>query len=297
MVHEIYSEEVHSIFKLIIIFALLVAGYVIWQFFELQHFNRTRYEITSDKLTEKHKWIVISDLHLWRYGKHNERLVEAVREEAPEAILMPGDLIVHTEPEKFSVAEELMEQLTQIAPVYLANGNHESRLEDSENENYEAYQRLKKRLQELDVHFLNNEHEILKAGADEIVISGLELPLDYYRKGVQTPLAENELVNCLGEADASRYQILLAHTPKYVPEYFAWGADLSLSGHYHGGLVCIPGIGSIISPQFELFPKYSFGRFDEGGHTALVSRGMGTHTFHVRIFNRSELLVVTAMPE
>ena len=295
-VYKIRREVVNFIFKIIGVFFCLILVYVIWQTWELQQFNRTRYEITSDKLTEKHKWLVISDLHLWQYGKHNERLVEAVREEAPEAILIPGDLIVHTETQKFFVAEELMEQLTQIAPVYLANGNHESRLEDPENENYEAYQQLKKCLQKLGVHFLNNEQEILKAGADEIVISGLELPLDYYKKGVQTPLAADELVNCLCGEDASRYQMLLAHTPKYVPEYFAWGADLSLSGHYHGGLVCIPGIGSIISPQFELFPKYSFGRFDEGGQTALVSRGMGTHTFHVRIFNRSELLIVKAMP-
>ena len=129
-----------------------------------------------------------------------------------------------------------------------------------------------------------------------MVISGLELPLSYYKKGVDTPLAPDELSNCLPEPDSRHYQILLAHTPKYVPEYLSWGADLSLSGHYHGGLVCIPGIGSIISPQFELFPGHSFGRFDADGRTALVSRGMGTHTLHVRIFNRSELLVVTAEP-
>ena len=153
------------------------------------------------------------------------------------------------------------------------------------------------RMTELGVHILNNEREIVKAGEDELVMLGLELPLPYYKKGVDTPLAPGELSRCLGQPDASRYQILLAHTPKYVPEYFAWGADLSLSGHYHGGLVCIPGIGSVISPQFELFPKHSFGRFDEGTRTALVSRGMGTHTFHIRIFNRSELLVVTAKPE
>jgi hypothetical protein len=78
-----------------------------------------------------------------------------------------------------------------------------------------------------------------------------------------------------------------------MPQYFDWGADLILSGHYHGGLVCIPGIGSVISPQFELFPRNSFGKFEHDGACALVSRGMGTHTFHIRIFNRSELLVVT----
>ena len=284
-------------FQIIGILLCLLVICVIWQVQELMRFNRTTYQICSDKLKGEHKWVVLADLHLWRYGRHNERLVQAIREESPEAIFVPGDLIVQTKPELFYVTEEVMEQLTAIAPVYFSNGNHESRLEDPEHKNHASYQQLKMRMTELGVHILNNEREIVKAGEDELVILGLELPLPYYKKGVDTPLAPGELSRCLGRPDVSRYQILLAHTPKYVPEYFAWGADLSLSGHYHGGLVCIPGIGSVISPQFELFPKHSFGRFDEGGQTALVSRGMGTHTFHIRIFNRSELLVVTAKPE
>ena len=284
-------------FQIIGVLLCLLVICVIWQVQELMRFNRTTYQICSDKLKGEHKWVVLADQHLWRYGKHNERLVQAIREESPEAIFVPGDLIVQTKPELFYVAEELMEQLTVIAPVYFSNGNHESRLEDPEHKNHASYQQLKMRMTELGVHILNNEREIVKAGEDELAILGLELPLPYYKKGVDTPLAPGELSHCLGRPDVSRYQILLAHTPKYVPEYFAWGADLSLSGHYHGGLVCIPGIGSVISPQFELFPRHSFGRFDEGGQTALVSRGMGTHTFHIRIFNRSELLVVTAKPE
>lgn len=284
-------------FKIIGVLLFLLVVCVIWQVQELKRFNRTTYQICSDKLKGEHKWVVLADLHLWRYGKHNERLVQAIREESPEAIFVPGDLIVQTKPELFCVAEELMEQLTAMAPVFFSNGNHESRLEDPEHKNHALYQQLKMRMTELGVHILNNEREIVNAGEDELVMLGLELPLPYYKKGVDTPLAPGELSRCLGQPDASRYQILLAHTPKYVPEYFAWGADLSLSGHYHGGLVCIPGIGSVISPQFELFPKHSFGRFDEGTRTALVSRGMGTHTFHIRIFNRSELLVVTAKPE
>ena len=284
-------------FKIIGVLLFLLVVCVIWQVQELKRFNRTTYQICSDKLKGEHKWVVLADLHLWRYGKHNERLVQAIREESPEAIFVPGDLIVQTKPELFCVAEELMEQLTAMAPVFFSNGNHESRLEDPEHKNHALYQQLKMRMTELGVHILNNEREIVNAGEDELVMLGLELPLPYYKKGVDTPLAPGELSRCLGQPDASRYQILLAHTPKYVPEYFAWGADLSLSGHYHGGLVCIPGIGSVISPQFELFPKHSFGRFDEGRRTALVSRGMGTHTFHIRIFNRSELLVVTAKPE
>lgn len=291
-----HRKEVSSISKIIVIAAAFLVIYVIWQVQELKHFRITRYEISSEKLEADHKWVVISDLHLWQYGAHNEQLIDAIRKEEPEAILMPGDLIVHTKPDRFFVAEALMEQLTNIAPVYFSNGNHESRLEDPEHPNYGSYQKLKKRMKELGVHILNNEGETVQAGEDELVVLGLELPLSYYKKGVEVPLAPDELTRCLGEADPGHYQILLAHTPRYVPEYFAWGADLILSGHYHGGLVCIPGIGSVISPQFELFPAHSFGRFDEGDQTALVSRGMGTHTFHVRIFNPSELLVISAKP-
>lgn len=281
-------------FKIIIVLAGLLIAYMIWQAQELGRFNRTRYELCSEKLKSNHKWIVLADLHLWRYGRHNERLLRAIREEAPEAIFLPGDLIVHSKPKHFYVAEELMEELTAIAPVYLSNGNHESRLEYPKHENYTVYQHLKRRMQRLGVHILNNEHAVFLSGEDEIVVHGLELPLFYYKKGKETPLLPGELEHCLGAADTERYQVLLAHTPKYIPDYFKWGADLCLSGHYHGGLVCIPGLGSVISPQFELFPKHSFGRFDAGGQTALVSRGMGTHTFHIRIFNRSEMLVVTA---
>ncbi len=287
---------VNDILYFLTIAACLVAGFMIWQWQELKRFNLTRYEIHHKKLSDSHRFVVLSDVHLWQYGAHNERLIAAVRSEQPDVILFPGDLIVHSKPEHFAVAAELMERLAAVAPVYFSNGNHESRLEQPTHENYAPYQKLKQQMQACGVHILNNAHTTVTLGGDTITVSGLELPLSYFRKGVDTPLAADALTDFLGEADKKNYQILLAHTPRYVPEYFIWGADLCLSGHYHGGLVCIPGIGSVISPQFELFPKYSFGRFDTNGHTALVSRGLGTHTFHVRVFNRSEILVVTAAP-
>lgn len=273
----------------------MLAVYVFWQIWELQQFRCTHYEIKTEKLKSAHKWVVLSDVHLWQYGAHNQRLVAAIKREAPEAIFFSGDLVVHTKSERFFLAEELLEQLVQIAPVYFSNGNHESRLEHESYAGYERYQQLKQRMQDMGVHLLNNASELLETD-DRIQVHGLELPLAYYQKGVDTPLAPDELARCLGVADEKSYHILLAHTPKYIPEYLDWGADLSLSGHYHGGLVCLPGIGSVISPQFEFLPQYSFGRFDKNGKTALISRGLGTHTFHIRIFNRAELLIVTVKP-
>ena len=71
---------------------------------------------------------------------------------------------------------------------------------------------------------------------------------------------------------------------------------MTFCGHNHGGLVRIPGIGSLLSPQLTLFPKYNDGMYEIQGRKVIVSRGLGTHTFHVRVFNRAELIIVRLMP-
>ena len=78
-----------------------------------------------------------------------------------------------------------------------------------------------------------------------------------------------------------------------MKEYLAWGADLILSGHLHGGMVRIPGIGGVIGPDFVLFPKYSGEMRRVGDQTVIVSNGLGTHTIHIRLFNPAEVVVLS----
>ena len=79
------------IFKIITTVTGAAALYGLWQLQELMHFNRTYYTVHSEKLKARHRFVVLADLHLWRYGRHNRRLLAAIREEAPEAIFLPGD--------------------------------------------------------------------------------------------------------------------------------------------------------------------------------------------------------------
>ena len=74
------------------------------------------------------------------------------------------------------------------------------------------------------------------------------------------------------------------------------GLEIPLSC-YKKGLIRIPGVGSLISPQFQWFPKYDAGAFDFEGKKVIVSRGLGTHTFHIRIFNRAELVFMVIKPQ
>ena len=74
-------------------------------------------------------------------------------------------------------------------------------------------------------------------------------------------------------------------------------SDLTFCGHNHGGLIRLPGIGSLLSPQLTWFPKYNDGCHDLRGNKVVISRGLGTHTFHIRIFNRAELVAVRVLPD
>ena len=78
----------------------------------------------------------------------------------------------------------------------------------------------------------------------------------------------------------------------YFEEYAAWGAELTVSGHVHGGIVKLPFIGGVISPALILFPKYDGGRYDTLGKTLILSRGLGTHSIPVRMFNPGEIVLI-----
>ena len=68
---------------------------------------------------------------------------------------------------------------------------------------------------------------------------------------------------------------------------------MSRPGHLRGGIVRLPGIGGVITPQAFLFPKYSGEMTVEGEQAVIVSKGLGTHTIDIRLFNMPEVVLVT----
>ena len=94
------------------------------------------------------------------------------------------------------------------------------------------------------------------------------------------------------EPEADRYNILLAHNPMYFESYALWGADLTLSGHLHGGLLRLPVLGGVISPQMKLFPKYCCGLYEKYRRKLLVTAGLGSHSIAFRINNPAEIMLL-----
>ncbi len=264
----------------------------------MKKFNTTFYKIQSDKLkTQSVKLAVISDLHNVELGKENENLLWKLKEQSPDAILIAGDLVLGKKDSSFLIPYAFLKEAMHIAPVYYALGNHEQRMKRKPEFYGEGYLEFEKKVRKLGVIFLENETKELKIGKEKILVSGLLPPYKYYKKGSKDFLESVEINELLGEASLKQFHVLLAHTPKYGESYFKWGCDVTFSGHYHGGMVQLPFLGGVISPDFQIFPKYCKGHFVKGERHLIVSGGLGEHTVPLRIFNPRELVIVTCSPK
>ena len=279
---------------ILIIVAVFIVYCLIEMIRELRDFRVTKYRISSQKLNgikREKKIIFLSDLHNRMYGEENERLLESIRNQHPDLILIGGDMLVRKDGNSYDKTVHFLAKLPGICPVYCANGNHEQKLKELPDKYEQSYEEYKKALTASGIHMLENASETVKLDEVPVKLSGLEIPLGAYARFGKKELSLKEITDRIGE-HGDDYQILLAHHPGYMKEYLAYGADLILGGHYHGCVVQLPGIGGVISPNFTLFPKYSGGIYQEGEQTAVVSRGLGTHSVPLRLWNWPELIVL-----
>ena len=279
---------------ILIIMAVFILYCMIETARELRDFRVTKYRICSQKLNgikREKKIIFLSDLHNRMYGEENERLLESIRNQHPDLILIGGDMLVRKDGNSYDKTVHFLAKLPGICPVYCANGNHEQKLKELPDKYEQSYEEYKKALTASGIHMLENASETVKLDEVPVKLSGLEIPLGAYARFGKKELSLKEITDRIGE-HGDDYQILLAHHPGYMKEYLAYGADLILGGHYHGCVVQLPGIGGVISTNFTLFPKYSGGIYQEGEQTAVVSRGLGTHSVPLRLWNWPELIVL-----
>ena len=279
---------------ILIIVAVFIVYCLIEMIRELRDFRVTKYRICSQKLNgikREKKIIFLSDLHNRMYGEENERLLESIRNQHPDLIQIGSDMMVRKDGNNNDKTVHFLAKLQGICPVYCANGNHEQKLKELPDKYEQSYEEYKKALTASGIHMLENASETVKLDEVPVKLSGLEIPLGSYARFGKKELSLKEITDRIGE-HGDDYQILLAHHPGYMKEYLAYGADLILGGHYHGCVVQLPGIGGVISTNFTLFPKYSGGIYQEGEQTAVVSRGLGTHSVPLRLWNWPELIVL-----
>lgn len=250
--------------------------------------------------------IHLSDLHGQVFGKNNSLLVEQIRCLTPDLIVMSGDMIDGGRRQADVCGRQaflkLCRTLAPLCPVYYSLGNHE--LEMPKN-HLSAW--LKK-IGRTGVTVLDNQRADVIHDGVTFPIFGLTMPLLYYKDPLKKPYDRHadwtslNMETIFGAspnfgAENGGPSILLAHNPLYFPAYRDWGADITFSGHVHGGIIRLPGFGGVLSPDMTLFPKYDGGCFSETSPRSsaanpkimVVSRGL-SDTFLKRILNPMEIV-------
>lgn len=272
---------------------VLAAAAAILIYRESKEFCVTFYEYHSERLKKDcYRIVFLSDLHDKVFGDQNEPLLEAIEELRPDAVAFAGDMVTSSMELEYDYTPtiEFIGKLAAKYPIYYGMGNHEEKFRRKPDEFPGRYLDLTKQLQKYGVHIMENETAHIKEAG--IVVYGLDLENEYYRKVITKHIPERYLSDIFGDVSREEYSILLAHNPEHFPEYAKWGPDLVVSGHIHGGIMQLPLLGGVVSPQLKLFPKYDAGEYHEGNSTMLLSRGIGSHTVPIRIWNRAEVLCV-----
>ena len=279
---------------LLLLIVILALFFIVIMIIDCNRFVVREYSCEDKRLRKPLTIVQLSDLHNKSFGKENSRLIRAIREQNPDLIIVSGDMYTSLLGKETITAQKLMEKLAKSYPIYYANGNHEQKTKEQTEEFGNLYEDYRSKLSELGVHFLANEHVYLKDY--NISLYGLEIPRRFYRKFRKQIMGADQVKGYLGKPDHSSFCMMIAHNPDFFEDYAAWGADLVLAGHVHGGLMRLPVLGGVIAPSMKLFPKYDGGEFHEGNATMILSRGLGTHTLPIRIFNPGELVVVKLKP-
>ncbi len=275
--------------------------------YERRRIVTTVYSIDSRKLgTEWNGYRIcfLTDLHNNTFGKKGLKLLEEkIGAAEPDLILIGGDMMKTclSDMKDFSQVQEFTARLAGQYPVVYSLGNHEKRMRDYTDYLGDAFQNYKKALEEAGVRWLENDSVELsppslvssEQGENRIRITGLDLDWGYYVcKGKVMKMVSGYMEKTLGSHPEDTFQILLPHSPLYLEEYAAWGADLTLAGHFHGGTIRLPFLGGVMSPQFQFFIGRDRGMYQVRDKKMIVSGGLGTHSINLRLNNTSELVVV-----
>ena len=158
----------HPLRWLIALLALAAGGWFWfqWQCWGLQ---TTHTQVALSGLPQGfdgYKIVHLSDLHGHEYGEGSRELLDRVRGERPDLIVITGDLI--DQKSQMTMISPLAQGLAAIAPTYYVTGNHEWALGTG------AVKELKALLIQCGVTPLSNQYEVLERGGDRLVLDGVD---------------------------------------------------------------------------------------------------------------------------
>lgn len=264
------------------------AGLAVFAAAGLDHRLTVRnYTVSSHLINSPVRIALITDLHSCRYGENQHVLIDRIKENRPDLVLMAGDIFDNKRTTKYT--EIFLNEIQNLFPCFMCLGNHECKCGE---EDHKVKMEI---LSRYNVRVLSNEVEKFRVNDTEINVCGVDDPTVYTFEpdGDEEKFFEKmKKVKSLSEN--GNFTVLMSHNPAYIDKYSEIGFDLVLSGHAHGGQWIIPHVlNGVLAPGQGLFPKYAGGEYFRNGTEMIVSRGLAREsTFVPRFYNRPELVII-----
>ena len=224
---------------------------------------------------------VLADIQTDGISSFEHEALDALLARKPDIIVLPGDFFQAPE----SAVERGMKHLQAFfrrlhvpVGVYAVLGNADIDV-----------RRVRQMFEGSKVRLLENEVVRVRVKGWELTIAGLDV--DYDSAAAAAAIAELE--NSPGEED---FRLLLCHYPDVIEGLSRSSrVDLVVSGHTHGGQVCLPGFGPLLT--LSRVPRHvaAGGYHEIDGRRIYVSRGLGMERAQaprIRVFCPPEVSVL-----
>jgi predicted MPP superfamily phosphohydrolase len=203
----------------------------------------------------------ISDMHVDISEAAMRRLTELVGDMRYDLCVLTGDYRGKT----FGPFEAALDGVGQVrsrlkGPIYGILGNHDTI-------------QMVPALEAMGIRMLLNECEVIARGDQQIHLAGVD-DAHFYRM--------DNIEKVSQQIPAGAFSILLSHTPEIYRQAAHANFNLMLSGHTHGGQICLP--GSIpITLQSKLPRRMGAGPWRHHNMIGYTSVGAGSSVVPVRL--------------
>lgn len=147
----------------------------------------------------------------------------------------------------------------------------------------------------VDLCVMTGDYRFRKRGPHDHAIDQIGDVLDALRTrdGVFATLGNHDTVEMVAplETVPDGFHVGLVHSPEFATQAAAAGVSLYLTGHTHGGQVCLPGGRAIVSNLTD-HHAFSNGLWRCGEMVGYTSPGVGVSSLPVRYNSRGEATLV-----
>ncbi len=242
--------------------SILISIYSIWV--EPNQLETTFHEVTIGKSGKSLMVAHLTDLHTKGLGQLERKVIEAIRSQKPDIILVTGDIA--TPNGTINGYKNVLSNLKAPLGVFFVQGNWEY---------WEPIKDLKNILTESKIIDLTNNK--------------IQIKENLWLVGLDDELAGSPKLQILDSIPEGSKTISIFHSPNLFDSVFK-RIEIAFAGHSHGGQIRLPFIGAIWTPQGT--GVYDAGWFTKEKSKIFVSRGIGNSLLPIRFNCRPEVAFI-----